>query len=68
MATSSITHNFFITDPAAVERFVQALEESEEEAKHRPPTEPVGRILTDPRELATFASKIKAQLKTEGKV
>ena len=46
MATSSITHNFFITDPKAAERFVQALEESEKEAKHRKPVEPAGRQLT----------------------
>ena len=58
MATSSITHNFFITDPAAVERFVQALEESEEEAKHRPPAEPVGRILTDPGEIHDFVARL----------
>lgn len=68
MAMSSITHNFFITDPKAVERFVQALEESEEEAKHRKPVEPVGRELTEPQELAAFAARIKTQLREEGKL
>ncbi|MBQ1510298.1 MAG: hypothetical protein IIZ54_05335 [Selenomonadaceae bacterium] len=68
MATSSITHNFFITDPKAAERFVQALEESEEEAKHREPVEPPGKILTEPKELAEFAARIKAQLKAQGKL
>ena len=68
MATSSITNNFFINDPKAAERFVQALEESEEEAKHRKPVEPVGRELTDPQELAAFATRIKAQLKAAGKL
>ena len=68
MATSSITHNFFITDPKAAERFVQALEESEEEAKHRKPVEPPGRILTEPKELADFATRIKSQLKAQGKL
>ncbi|MBO6291165.1 MAG: hypothetical protein J6N51_02735 [Selenomonas sp.] len=68
MATSSITHNFFITDPKAAERFVLALEESEEEAKHRKPVEPPGRILTEPKELADFATRIKSQLKAQGKL
>lgn len=64
MATSSITHNFFITDPKAIERFVQALEESEEEAKHRKPTEPVGRELTG-QELADFMSELRESFKHE---
>ena len=67
MATSSITHNFFITDPKAAERFVQALEEAEEEAKHRRPVEPIGRELTDPHELAAFAARIRKQFKVEDK-
>ncbi|MBR2215123.1 MAG: hypothetical protein IJ849_05120 [Selenomonadaceae bacterium] len=68
MATSSITHNFFITDPAAVERFVQALEEAEEEKRNRVPREPVGRELTAPEELAAFATRLKSQLKAAGKL
>lgn len=55
MATSSITHNFFITDPAAAERFVNALEAAEEEKKHRVEREPVGRELTA-QEVAEFLS------------
>ena len=60
MATSSITHNFFITDPAAAERFVKALEESEEEQKHRKPEEPPGRVLTDPAEIQNFLTHLNA--------
>ncbi|MBR3622812.1 MAG: hypothetical protein IKN43_05640 [Selenomonadaceae bacterium] len=58
MATSSITHNFFITDPAAVERFVKALDEAEEEKRNRKPKKPVGRELTG-EELAAFIGKLK---------
>lgn len=32
MATSSITHNFVITDPEAIERFANAVEESYQES------------------------------------
>ncbi|MBR3722592.1 MAG: hypothetical protein IKN12_07465 [Selenomonadaceae bacterium] len=58
MATSSITHNFFITDPAAVERFVKALDEAEEEKRNRKPKKPVGRELKG-EELAAFIGKLK---------
>ncbi|MBR3622808.1 MAG: hypothetical protein IKN43_05620 [Selenomonadaceae bacterium] len=68
MATSSITHNFFITDPATVERFVKAFEVSEEEAKHRPPVKPAGKVLTDPEEISEAILRIKAHLKAEGKI
>ncbi|MBO6178782.1 MAG: hypothetical protein J6O04_06390 [Selenomonadaceae bacterium] len=68
MATSSITHNFFITDPAAVERFVKALDEAEEEKRNRKPKKPVGRELTNPEELANFAMRIKKQLKAADKI
>ncbi|MBR3622806.1 MAG: hypothetical protein IKN43_05610 [Selenomonadaceae bacterium] len=59
MATSSITHNFFITDPAAVERFVKALDEAEEEKRNRKPKKPVGRELTE-QEIAEYLSGLRS--------
>ena len=35
MATSSITHNFIISDEEAIERFIRAIEESEAERATR---------------------------------
>ena len=63
MATSSITHNFFITDPKAAERFVQALEEAEEEAKHRRPVEPIGRELTE-QEIADYLAGHRSEFES----
>lgn len=52
MATSSIFHNFIIEDPAAVERFVLALEES---AADPGPVLPDNcRDLRDPEEVRAF--------------
>ncbi len=46
MTTSSITHNFVISNPESVQRFISAIEESE---KDRSPKRPLpGRELTDP--------------------
>ena len=57
MATSSITHNFVISNPDTVERFVAALDESEHD---RTPKQslPV-RQLTDPQEILAFMAKRK---------
>ena len=57
MATSSITHNFIITDPAAAERFAEALEESANDPP-RPITVSV-RHLREPDELKEFMERVK---------
>lgn len=57
MATSSITHNFVISNPESVQRFISAIEESE---KDRSPKRPLpGRELTDPEEILAFMKKRK---------
>ncbi len=38
MATSSITHNFIISDEKAIERFIRAIEESEKDLANNPET------------------------------
>ncbi len=56
MPTSSITHNFVISDPDAVERFVQAIEES---YRDRTPKQKLpGRLLMDPLEIMAFTAKM----------
>ena len=57
MATSSITHNFIITDPAAAERFAKALEESANDPP-RPITVSV-RHLREPDEIREFMERVK---------
>lgn len=56
MATSSLTHNFVISDPDAAERFVAALEASE---PYRTPIR-AARIneITDPEQIYTILNKI----------
>lgn len=56
MATSSLTHNFVISDPDAVERFVAALEASE---PFRTPIR-AAKIneVTDPEQIYTILNKI----------
>lgn len=57
MATSSITHNFVISNPESVQRFISAIEEAE---KDRSPKRPLpGRELTDPKEILAFMEKRK---------
>ena len=51
MATSSITHNFVVSDP---KRFVEAFEASEKEPKTELPT---FRELHDPQEIAALLAK-----------
>ena len=57
MATSSITHNFVISDPESVERFVAAIEESQ----HNPVSKQTlpGRQLTDSDEILALMKKRK---------
>ena len=49
MATSSITHNFVVSNPKSVKRFVTALEEAEHD---RTPKQTLpGHQLTNPQEI-----------------
>ena len=57
MATSSITHNFVITDPQSVENFVSAIEEAE---RNRTPSRPPrGRLLTDSDDILALMNRRK---------
>ena len=57
MATSSITHNFVISNPESVKRFVAAIEASEYD---RTPKQTLpGRQLTDPNEILALMAKRK---------
>ena len=58
MATSSITHNFVISDPKSIENFVSAIEEAER--NRRPVRPPCGRLLTDPNDILALMSRRKA--------
>lgn len=57
MATSSITHNFVISGPESVKRFIKALDEADRD--RTPVPDPPGRLLTDPDEIAAFMEKRK---------
>jgi len=59
MATSSITHDFFIDDKTAVERFACAIEKLEEQRDKAPKPSVKHRHMTDPKELQTFFDKIR---------
>ena len=56
MATSSITHNFIITDPDEIERFAKALEESAAEPPM--PLEVDAKFLDDPDEIRELILKV----------
>ena len=57
LATSSITHNFVLSDRESIERFINAVELSELcESK---PHLVHGRLLTDKKEIFELMSKIK---------
>lgn len=57
MATSSITHNFTISNPQSAERFISAIDEadSDRRSKHVLP----GRQLTNPDDIVKLMSKRK---------
>jgi hypothetical protein len=57
MATSSITHNFVISNPKSVEQFVAAIDEAEQD--RRPERTLPGRQLTDSNEILTLMKKRK---------
>lgn len=57
MATSSVTHNFVISDPESVKRFAEAIDEADHD---RTPKQLLpGRQLTDPQEILNLMSKRK---------
>lgn len=58
MATSSITHDFFIDDKSAVERFANAIEKLEKQRDKALKPSVKHRHMTDPKELQTFFEKI----------
>ena len=60
MATSSITHNFVLTEKESIERFIQAIEEAERDKEQREVSSvSYGRLLTDSKEIIELMSKIK---------
>ena len=57
MATSSITHNFVVSNPKSVKRFVAAIDEAD---RDRTPKQTLpGRQLTNPQEILALMSKRK---------
>jgi hypothetical protein len=59
MATSSITHNFVVSKPNSVRRFVAAIDEAE---RDRTPKQTLpGRQLTNSQEILALMSKRKKQ-------
>ncbi len=57
MATSSITHNFVVSNPNSVKRFVAAIDEAD---RDRTPKQTLpGRQLTNPQEILDLMSKRK---------
>lgn len=59
MATSSIFHNFTITDPAAAERFLDALDKAAAQPPWKPQTD-VARLVQDPEEIRAIALRALA--------
>lgn len=61
MSTSSITHNFIISNPNSVERFVKAIDEA---VRDRTPKQKLpGRQLTDPQEILALMERRKTSKK-----
>ncbi len=57
MATSSITHNFVVSSPKSIKRFVTAIDEAD---RDRAPKQTLpGRHLTDPQEILNLMAKRK---------
>ncbi|MBR1438883.1 MAG: hypothetical protein IJ587_10145 [Synergistaceae bacterium] len=60
MATSSITHNFILSDRESIEGFIRAIEEAERDKEQREVSNvSYGRLLTDSKEIIELMSKIK---------
>lgn len=57
MPTSSITHNFVISNPKSVKRFIKAIDEADHD---RTPKQVLpGRQLKDPKEILALMTKRK---------
>lgn len=57
MASSSITHNFVISNPDSVKRFVEAIDKAD---RDRTPKQTLpGRQLTNPQEILALMAKRK---------
>ena len=56
------THNFVISDPQSVEKFVSAIEEAER--NRMPARPPRGRLLTDSNDILALMSRRKANAKS----
>ena len=60
MATSSITHNFVLSDRESAEGFIRAIEEAERDKVQRSTSNiSYGRLLTDRKEIIELMSKIQ---------
>ena len=59
MATSSITHNFVISNPNSVKLFIAAIDEADRD--RTPKQILLGRQLTNPQEILALMSKWKKQ-------
>ncbi len=59
MATSSITHNFVVSDPKSIKRFIAAIDEADHD--RTPKRTLPGRELTDPQEILALMAKRKKQ-------
>ena len=57
MASSSITHNFVISNPDSIKRFVEAIDEADRDRTSKQ-TLP-GRQLTNPQEILALMAKRK---------
>ena len=59
MATSSITHNFVVSNPNSVKRFIAAIDEAD---RDRTPKQTLpGRQLTNPQEILALIDVYKRQ-------
>lgn len=57
MATSSITHNFVVSNPQSVKRFIAAIDAADQD---RTPKQTLpGRQLTNPQEILALMAKRK---------
>lgn len=61
MPTSSITHNFVISNPDSIKRFIAAIEEADHD--HTPKQDLPGRELTDPQEILELMARRKESAK-----
>ena len=58
MATSSITHNFVLSDKKSIEGFIHAIEEAEKDKQQRNVSDiSYGRLLTDRKEIIELMRK-----------